>query len=294
MSFAEAVALRRGAARHARHGRLLHAAALARHATRAAASGRRRPTPTRAAVVEVEVDPETGWITVPQGLDRARHRPRAQPGAGARPGRGRRLHGPRRGADGGAGLPPAAAEALRRAGAQVPVDARVQEPDDARHARGRRPISSRTPTRTGPFGAKEVGQGPLLPIMPAVANAVYDAVGVRVDEVPITPEKVLRALRRRRRKGEEPRVGPRAFPRGACGRSRCACRRPGRAATATRTQRSRAQARRQAGRGGRIMMRLPWFQYRAPRSVARGGAHPRRRGAATRCWSPAAPTCCRT
>jgi 4-hydroxybenzoyl-CoA reductase alpha subunit len=51
------------------------------------------------------------------------------------------------------------------------------------------------PDAAGPFGAKEVGQGPLLPIMPAVANAVFDAVGVRVDEIPITPEKVLRALR---------------------------------------------------------------------------------------------------
>src|SRR5213079_1250644 len=47
------------------------------------------------------------------------------------------------------------------------------------------------PDPNGPFGAKEVGQGPLLPVMPAVANAVYDAVGVRIDEVPITPEKVL-------------------------------------------------------------------------------------------------------
>src|SRR6185436_12975986 len=38
------------------------------------------------------------------------------------------------------------------------------------------------PDPAGPFGAKEVGQGPLLPIMPALANAVYDAIGVRVDE----------------------------------------------------------------------------------------------------------------
>src|SRR5262250_2422533 len=50
------------------------------------------------------------------------------------------------------------------------------------------------PDPRGPFGAKEVGQGPLLPIMPALANAVHDAVGVRVDEIPITPEKVLKAL----------------------------------------------------------------------------------------------------
>lgn len=67
------------------------------------------------------------------------------------------------------------------------------------------------PDPNGPFGAKEVGQGPLLPVMPAVANAVYDAVGVRVDEVPITPEKVLKALRRKE-KGEPPRYGPTAFP----------------------------------------------------------------------------------
>jgi CO/xanthine dehydrogenase Mo-binding subunit len=62
-----------------------------------------------------------------------------------------------------------------------------------------------------PFGAKEVGQGPLLPVMPAVANAVYDAVGVRIDEVPITPEKILDALDRKA-KGEAPRFGPESFP----------------------------------------------------------------------------------
>ena len=62
-----------------------------------------------------------------------------------------------------------------------------------------------------PFGAKEAGQGPLLPVMPAVANAIYDAVGVRIDELPITPDKVLKALEKKR-KGEEPRVGPVHFP----------------------------------------------------------------------------------
>jgi 4-hydroxybenzoyl-CoA reductase subunit alpha len=67
------------------------------------------------------------------------------------------------------------------------------------------------PDPNGPFGAKEVGQGPLLPVMPAVANAVYDAVGVRVDEIPVSPEKVLRALKKKE-KGEEGRVGPTAFP----------------------------------------------------------------------------------
>jgi len=63
----------------------------------------------------------------------------------------------------------------------------------------------------GPFGAKEAGQGPLLPVIPAVANAVADALGVRIDEIPITPEKVLAALADRR-KGGSGRVGPRDVP----------------------------------------------------------------------------------
>ncbi|HKR22588.1 MAG TPA: molybdopterin cofactor-binding domain-containing protein [Pyrinomonadaceae bacterium] len=67
------------------------------------------------------------------------------------------------------------------------------------------------PDPNGPYGAKEVGQGPLLPIPPAVANAVYDAVGVRIDEVPLTPEKVMRALRDKSR-GRDPRYGPDSVP----------------------------------------------------------------------------------
>src|SRR6266576_1158654 len=67
------------------------------------------------------------------------------------------------------------------------------------------------PDPNGPFGAKEVGQGPLLPVPPAVANAVYNAVGVRVDEVPITPEKVLKALREKSR-GRAGRFGPDSIP----------------------------------------------------------------------------------
>jgi 4-hydroxybenzoyl-CoA reductase subunit alpha len=67
------------------------------------------------------------------------------------------------------------------------------------------------PDPNGPFGAKEVGQGPLLPVPPAVANAVYNAVGVRVDEVPITPEKVLKALREKA-KGRDGRYGPDSIP----------------------------------------------------------------------------------
>jgi CO/xanthine dehydrogenase Mo-binding subunit len=63
----------------------------------------------------------------------------------------------------------------------------------------------------GPYGAKEAGQGPLLPVPPAVCAAVYDALGVWIDEVPVTPEKVLDALRHKQ-KGEAPRYGPAKFP----------------------------------------------------------------------------------
>jgi 4-hydroxybenzoyl-CoA reductase subunit alpha len=63
----------------------------------------------------------------------------------------------------------------------------------------------------GPFGAKEAGQGPLLPVIPAIANAIYDAVGVRIDQVPITPDMVLRGLELKRQ-GKPARIGPDALP----------------------------------------------------------------------------------
>jgi 4-hydroxybenzoyl-CoA reductase subunit alpha len=63
----------------------------------------------------------------------------------------------------------------------------------------------------GPFGAKEAGQGPLLPIIPAIANAIYDAIGVRMDQVPITPDMVLRGLELKRQ-GKPARIGPERLP----------------------------------------------------------------------------------
>jgi CO/xanthine dehydrogenase Mo-binding subunit len=47
----------------------------------------------------------------------------------------------------------------------------------------------------GPFGAKGIGEPGLVPTAPAIANAIYDAVGVRIKDLPITPEKVLAALK---------------------------------------------------------------------------------------------------
>jgi CO/xanthine dehydrogenase Mo-binding subunit len=51
------------------------------------------------------------------------------------------------------------------------------------------------PSRYGPFGAKGVAEPAGLPVAPAIANAIYDAVGVRLRELPLTPEKVLQAMR---------------------------------------------------------------------------------------------------
>lgn len=50
----------------------------------------------------------------------------------------------------------------------------------------------------GPFGAKGVGEPTIIPAAPAIANAIFDAVGVRIRELPITPEKILMALKKRK------------------------------------------------------------------------------------------------
>jgi 4-hydroxybenzoyl-CoA reductase subunit alpha len=163
-----------------------------------------------ACVVETEVDPKTGWITVPKiwiahDIGRALNPvlARGQVIGGIYMGLGEALMEEqvfRR-------LPPKLSGALVH---RIPsmleyksltaldmpeVDVSLIEDPDP----------------NCPFGAKEVGQGPLLPVMPAVANAIYDAVGVRIDEIPITPDKVLRALELKN-SGKNPRVGPEHFP----------------------------------------------------------------------------------
>jgi len=47
----------------------------------------------------------------------------------------------------------------------------------------------------GPFGAKGMSEATVVPPVPAIANAIYDAIGVRITELPITPEKILKALK---------------------------------------------------------------------------------------------------
>ena len=51
------------------------------------------------------------------------------------------------------------------------------------------------PESTAPFGAKGIGEPVMIPVAPAILNAIYDAIGVRIYELPITPEKVLKAIK---------------------------------------------------------------------------------------------------
>jgi xanthine dehydrogenase molybdenum-binding subunit len=61
----------------------------------------------------------------------------------------------------------------------IPVEAVVVELGDA----------------DGPYGAKGIGEPGLVPTAPAIANAIYDAIGVRITELPITPERILDAIK---------------------------------------------------------------------------------------------------
>ena len=69
-------------------------------------------------------------------------------------------------------------------------------------------MSVETIDREGPYGAKEAGEGPLNPIIPAIANAVYAASHARVESTPITPDKIQRALREAARATTAPTPQP--------------------------------------------------------------------------------------
>ena len=60
----------------------------------------------------------------------------------------------------------------------------------------------------GPYGAKEAGEGPLHPAIPAIANAIAHAVGIRLREMPFTPERVLAALEAKKAAAAEPEKEP--------------------------------------------------------------------------------------
>jgi CO/xanthine dehydrogenase Mo-binding subunit len=60
-----------------------------------------------------------------------------------------------------------------------------------------------TPQSDGPLGARGVGEHTMIPTPAAIANALYDACGIRIDEMPITAEKVLKALKEKERREKE-------------------------------------------------------------------------------------------
>jgi 4-hydroxybenzoyl-CoA reductase alpha subunit len=164
-----------------------------------------------AAIAEVDVDPETGWVTVERIW---------------------LAH------DIGRALNPVLVEGQVEGSIYMALGEVLMEEQDFRGDRGPRvlgvhrvpsmleyksPTTFETPEihtylvesidPEGPYGAKEVGQGPLLPVIPAVANAVHDAGGVRIDETPITPEKVLKALESGSHRYGPTRIPTYAFPR---------------------------------------------------------------------------------
>lgn len=69
------------------------------------------------------------------------------------------------------------------------------------------PVIVETNDKDGPFGAKGIGEPGLVPTAPAIANAIYDAVGIRIKDLPITPEKILKALKEKEKKGQSGEEG---------------------------------------------------------------------------------------
>jgi xanthine dehydrogenase molybdenum-binding subunit len=51
------------------------------------------------------------------------------------------------------------------------------------------------PDPRGPFGGKECAEGPQGGVAPAIIDAIYDAIGVRIHNLPVTPEKIIKALK---------------------------------------------------------------------------------------------------
>jgi CO/xanthine dehydrogenase Mo-binding subunit len=58
-------------------------------------------------------------------------------------------------------------------------------------------IEAGLPDPLGPYGAKEIGEGLIISTVPAIINAIFDAVGVRITELPAQPEKILEGLKKR-------------------------------------------------------------------------------------------------
>ena len=121
----------------------------------------------------------------------------------------------------------------------------------------------------GPFGAKEAGEGSLAAFLPALTNAIADAIGIRFNDLPVTPDRVFEAIEKRRRalKSARRKRGP----------GRTAPRRYSRDGRPARIQDTESDHARRGGGGARRASR----QQAARRRHRSGGEHPaRHRGAA--------------
>ncbi len=145
------------------------------------------PTPTAALFVEVEVDMETGEVRVVRAI--SAHdlgkaiNPKAAQGQ----------------VEGGfaQGLGYALMENMlfdQETGTCLTVDFLDYKIPTAREMPKVEVVLLEKTEQTGPFGAKGIGELPIIMPAPAIANAVYNAIGVRIRELPITPEKILGAL----------------------------------------------------------------------------------------------------
>jgi CO/xanthine dehydrogenase Mo-binding subunit len=152
-----------------------------------------RRTPSCAAqVAEVEVDPETGQVTL------LRYCAAQDVGRAINP---LTVHGQVQGAV-AQGIGMALSEGLIFRDGRVAnagfLDYKIPSALDLP------PIETvlvEAPAQDGPFGAKGVGEPPIVPVPAAIANAIFNAIGVRVTSLPITPEKLRRAISAQRQSG---------------------------------------------------------------------------------------------
>jgi CO/xanthine dehydrogenase Mo-binding subunit len=144
-------------------------------------------------VAEVACDPETGRVDVKK-IWIAHDCGRAlNPVDGRGPDGRQRIHGVRRGHLRGAGLQAGGPRPRSRAPPRPSLlDYRIPTSLDTPELES---IIVESVDPEGPYGAKEAGEGPLHPSIPAIANAIYDALGIRCDRLPFDPPRVLKLLR---------------------------------------------------------------------------------------------------